>query len=345
MQSSSAPLAAQYFDGVSARPLPAEVSVEDRELRIRAGTEIDRRVPLKQVQWPERQRHGARVAHLPDGAALHFTDTARFDGWRRDHAVGESFVVKMQQSWRWTAIGALLLIMVCGALYEWGLPLGARAALVLVPPEVDQEIGSAALDSIRKEGWIQPSELPAAQQQSLRQAWARAVAQYARPGMEIKLHFQKSKMGPNAFALPSGDVVLTDEMVKLVDGREDILIGVLAHEAGHVRHRHTMRLLAQATLLGVVTSVAFGDFSGILAAAPALLGHLGYSRDLEREADTESIALLKANGISPKVMATMFERLQEFQRTKKVPSLPIALGSHPPDEERIARFRAAAGAD
>jgi Zn-dependent protease with chaperone function len=344
MQQSPASLGAQYFDGVSARPRPAEVSVEDRELRIRADGEAERRIPLKKVQWPERQVHGARVAHLPDGGALHFADAARFDGWRRQHAVGESWVVGMQQSWRWTAIGAVLLLVMCAALYEWGLPLGARAALVFVPPDVDEEIGSAALDSIRKDGWIQPSELPAAQQQSLRQAWARASAQYGQPGMEIDLHFQKSKMGPNAFALPSGDVVLTDEMVKLVDGREDILIGVLAHEAAHVRHRHTMRLLAQATLLGIATSVAFGDFSGVLAAAPALLGHLGYSRDLEREADQESIALLKANGISPEVMATMFERLQEFQRSKKMPSLPIALGSHPPDEERIARFRAAAGA-
>jgi predicted Zn-dependent protease len=100
-----------------------------------------------------------------------------------------------------------------------------------------------------------------------------------------------------------------------------------------------MRMLAQTTLLGGITSIAFGDFSGLLAAAPALLGNLAYSRDFEREADGDAIALLQANGIPPAVMATMFERLQAHQRKAGMPDLPIALGSHPPDQERMARFR------
>jgi predicted Zn-dependent protease len=332
----------QYFDGVSARARLVDVQVEAGRLRIQGGPDLDRHFALRDVQWPERQRHGARVTHLPDGSALHCADAAAFDAWVRDSGVRESWVVKAQQSWRWTFVGALVLLLVCGALYQWGLPLGARAALAFVPRDVDQQIGDVAMRSIRNDGWLKPSELPMDQQSSLRAAWARAVARYGQPGMDIKLHFHKSKIGPNAFALPGGDVVLTDEMVELLDGREDILIGVLAHEAGHVRHRHTMRLLVQATLLGTITTLAFGDFSGMLAGAPALLGHLGYSRDLEREADDQSIALLRANGLSPNVMATMFERLQAYQRDKGSHGLPIALGSHPPDEERIARFRAAA---
>ena len=82
--------------------------------------------------------------------------------------------------------------------------------------------------------------------------------------------------------------------------------------------------------------------AGDLAAAPALLGHLAYSRDFEREADSDAIALLQANGIPPAVMAKMFERLRAHQRKEGMPDLPIALGSHPPDDERIARFRDAA---
>jgi Zn-dependent protease with chaperone function len=341
MQGSTRGLAAQYFDGVSARALPANVAVEGAELRIGLGEQADRRMPLKQVQWPERQRHGARVAHLPDGAALHFDDAAAFDDWANRSGIRESWVVGAQQSWRWTLIGAALLVLVCGALYQWGLPWGARAVLAFVPGTVDKEIGDTAMRSIREQ-WLKPSELPIEKQKSVREAWARAVDRYGQPGMQIDLHFHKSRIGPNAFALPGGDVVLTDEMVKLVDGREDILVGVLAHEAGHVRHRHTMRLLTQATLLGAGTAIAFGDFSTLLAAAPALLGHLGYSRDLEREADEEAIALLKANGLSPALMATMFENLRKYQREKNAPSLPIAFGSHPSDEERVARFRAAA---
>lgn len=334
-------LAVQFFDGQSARPTPAEIGVDGAVLCILPVDDVERRVPLREVQWPERQRHGARTAYLPDGAALHCADPAGFDAWARRQRLGESWVVAAQQSWRWTAVGALVLCLLCGALYQWGLPWGARAALAFVPVSVDRELGEIAMQAIRAEGWLEPSRLPAAQRERLRDAWSLAKTRAGLGDLPIALHFHKSRIGPNAFALPGGQVVLTDELVTLVDGREDVLLGVLAHEAGHVRHRHGMRMLAQTTLLGSISSIAFGDFSGLLATAPALLGHLGYSRDLEREADGDAIALLQANGIPPAVMATLFERLQARQRDDGLPDLPIALGSHPADAERIERFRSA----
>lgn len=336
-------LAAQYFDGVSARAHPVEVWIEGDQLCLLITAEgAPRQMPLAGVRWPERQRHGARMVHLPGGVALHCADVASFDAWARHAGLHESWVVKAQQSWRLTAMGALALPLLCSALYHWGLPWGARWVLAAVPARIDRELGDLALRSIAEAGWTRPSALPLDQQQRLRAAWWRAVAQAGPSGAPIELHFHKSRLGPNAFALPGGHVVLTDEMVALVDGREDVLIGVLAHEAGHVRHRHGMRMLAQTTLLGTMTSLLFGDFSGLLAATPAMLGHLAYSRDFEREADENAIALLEANGVSPAVMATMFERLRAHPRKAGLPRLPIALGSHPPDDERIARFREAA---
>jgi Zn-dependent protease with chaperone function len=341
MSTSPDRLAARYFDGVSARGREAEVWIDGDQLRIAAGDDTPDAIPVRHVQWPERQRHGARQAHLRDGGALHFGDPLAFDHWARRNGLNESWVVKTQQSWRWTASATLALLALCGALYAWGLPLGSRAVLAFVPETFDKELGELVMRSVQSEGWLQPTELSAGQQQRLRAAWARAAAKAGPPVAHIDLHFNKSSLGPNAFALPGGTVVMTDEMVKLVDGHEDMVVGVLAHEAAHVQHRHGMRMLVQATLLGTVTSIAFGDFSSLFAAAPALLGHLAYSRDHEREADGEAIALLQANGIPPSVMATMFERLRDHQREAGMPSLPIALGSHPPDDERIARFRSA----
>lgn len=113
-----------------------------------------------------------------------------------------------------------------------------------------------------------------------------------------------------------------------------------------------MRLLVQTTLLGAATSVAFGDFSTLLAGAPALLGQLGYSRDLERLADDEAITVLRANGISPAAMVPLFGLLAASPGDSAAsapdtgraqdPGLGIAFSSHPADAERIARFRAAA---
>jgi Zn-dependent protease with chaperone function len=160
-----------------------------------------------------------------------------------------------------------------------------------------------------------------------------------------------TRLGPNAFALPGGVVIVTDEMLRMLEGRDDVLIGVLGHELGHVQRRHGMRVLVQTTLIGAVASALWGDISTVLAAAPALLGQSAYSREFEREADDDAIDLLRANGLSPTVMIELFERLQKLRAADAADQggkpnsgfdLGIALASHPADTERIQRFRDAA---
>ena len=152
-------------------------------------------------------------------------------------------------------------------------------------------------------------------------------------------------LGPNAFALPGGTIVVTDELLELLEGEPATLLGVLGHEWGHLRHRHGMRAVAQASLLALATSLVLGDVSGVAAGIPALVGQLGYSRDAEREADAEAVRVLRAAGHSPAAMVVLFERLQAkrgAQAAGKSLPLALALASHPFDEERIAYFRAAA---
>ncbi len=338
----AATIACDYFDGRSARAKPVQLRLEPGWLVIE-GELGATRVQLADVQWPERRRHGPRVTHLAGGGSLHCADAAGWDAWLRTHGQRESWVVKAQQSWRATAVAALLLVVVCAALYVWGLPLAARGTLAFVPPTVDVQIGRTALQAMRDEKLLADSSVPREQQQRLQLALNAALARAYPDGSapRIELHFHKSRFGPNAFALPGGAVIVTDELVKLLDGRDELLLGVLAHEAGHIRHRHGMRALVQTTLLSSITALAFGDFSTVLAGAPALLGHLGYSRDFEREADGEAIHVLRAAGQSPAAMVTVFERLRAEHRKHGV-DLGIALASHPADAERIERFRAAA---
>jgi predicted Zn-dependent protease len=335
-------IACDYFDGLSARPRPVRLRLEAGWLVI-AGEHGDTRVKLADVQWPERRRHGPRVTHLRGGGSLHCADAPGWDAWLRAQGRRESWVVTAQQSWRATLAAAVALVAVCAALYVWGLPLAARGTLAFVPSTVDAQLGEAALQAMRERGVLQPSAVPPAQQQRLAAALNAALAKtYGAGAPALRLHFHKTRFGPNAFALPGGTVVVTDELVTLLEGKDELLLGVLAHEAGHLLHRHGMRTLVQTTLLSSITALAFGDFSNVLAGAPALLGHMAYSRDFEREADAEAIRVLRANRLSPALMATVFERLHA-EREKRGGSGPgIALASHPADAERIQRFRDAA---
>lgn len=370
MNPDSAPptVAADYFDGVSARARRVRLHIADGKLRI-AGETVSSSVPTQDVKWPERTRHGLRTAHLRDGGSLQALDAAEWDAWARASGIGESAVVKAQQNWRATTIAVVLLLVLAAAGYQWGVPWMARAALAALPPSVDRSIGNLALRSF--EGpLLAPSTVPAARQAALRAAFDNAVqrahGQANPPAYELRFFASpRNGLGPNAFALPGGTIVLTDELVRLLADRDDVLIGVLGHELGHVRQRHGMRLLLQTAVIGTAASLAWGDFSWLLAAGPAVLGQNAYSRDFEREADGEAITLLRANGLSPAVMIELFERLAARRafdappggdRSSSAPSgtpdsasdrpnsfdLGIALASHPADAERVQRFREAA---
>src|SRR5437016_5890841 len=78
----AASIAADYFDGRSARARRVHLHIAGRELHI-DGDDVSRQVALADVRWPERTTHGARIVHLADGATLVAPDAAAWDAWRR----------------------------------------------------------------------------------------------------------------------------------------------------------------------------------------------------------------------------------------------------------------------
>ncbi len=329
---------AEYFDGRSAHVHRVRLRREGDALVI-AGDAVVQHVPLAQLRWPERTRHGVRVAELPGGASLQCADAAAWDAFARHCGAAEGLVVRAQQSWRAVLASLVALVLLVGALYAWGIPAAAHAALGAIPASVDAGVGEVALRSIDEE-WMKPSRLPAAEQQRLRDAFEQFLA--AQPAGSVPVHrleFRASRIGPNAFALPGGTIVMTDELVKLVEGDAAVINGVLAHELGHVHHRDGMRMLLQASAVGVLASVLIGDFNSLLTAVPVVLGQSAYSRDAERRADAESMRMMRAAGVSPAVMVAFFEKIAKAQGEHR---LGIAIASHPADAERIRFFQDAA---
>ena len=343
-------ITADYFDGRSARAQAVQLRLAGDQLSITNGS-LALSVPARSVQWPERTRHGPRVAQLPNGGSLQCADAQAWDAWARASGLKESLVVHAQQSWRWVMLSVAALALLAGALYVWGVPWLGRMAVAAMPLSVDRTLGESALRTLDG-NLLQPSALPLEQQQRLTTAFERAVAALPQGSAPAhRLVFRSGRIGPNAFALPGGTMVLTDALVELVQGDEAVIVGVLGHELGHVTHRHGLRLLVQAGAVAALSSVVLGDFSSLLAGAPVLLGQASYSRDAEREADAHAVQLLRAAGLSPLVMVGFFEKVAARQdpsgqppkpNTKPAAGLGIAIASHPADEERIRFFRDAA---
>jgi Zn-dependent protease with chaperone function len=373
-------LAAAYFDGRSARAQAVQLRVKEGTLHV-DGEGVALQLPVRRVQWPERQRHGERQAHLPDDGLLSSHDTAAWDAWVAASGItGDSLTVRWMQSWRATLGALVLTIAVLAAGYVWGLPAAAQQVAALLPDRLHRQVGDAAMESFRAD-WLVPSRLPAERQASLRTQFEQAVRRtpaFATGAPAWTLHFHGTPtggMGPNAFALPGGHIVVTDDLVELLKDRPDVLIGVLGHELGHVQHQHGMRSVVQVGVLSAVAALVFGDISTLLSTAPVLLGHAAYSRDFEHEADRAAARLMRANGWDPAGFNVLFERLRDEHARRGKDSgqgrdikdgkdgkdskdsktgdkggnkggnkgegfnLPIGLSTHPPDAERVRRMR------
>ena len=151
---------------------------------------------------------------------------------------------------RWESrpsLAAVAVAFVAAALWwmvDRGIPAGAALIAQQIPPAAEDPLGREALAGLDRVA-LRPSTLPLATQKRLGERFA-AACRAAGDATPYRLEFRASPaLGPNAFALPSGIIVMTDELVRLARNDQEVL-GVLAHELGHVRHRHVMRRLLRS---------------------------------------------------------------------------------------------------
>jgi predicted Zn-dependent protease len=124
----------------------------------------------------------------------------------------------------------------------------------------------------------------------------RSIAQRADPrGIQYTFYVVNAPE-VNAFAVPGGYIYVNRGLIERTDNMSE-LAGVLAHENGHVVHRHSIDQMQRAqganAALGVLYGVLLGrNPSGVEQVAVQGVGtavFAGYSRDAERESDASAI--------------------------------------------------------
>lgn len=325
---------ALYFDGRTSRVHHVTLTVEAGIARL--SGDVERSCPISELRVSERARHTRRKVTFPDDAYLEVQDEPAFDALLAETGYRDSTVVRMQQSWRGALIAFVITVVVLVLTYLYGLPLAAEAVAKALPEKVERSIGSGMLDFLDHK-ILRPSKLPLARQTAIVERFKQLTT--PRPDApDYTIVFRKSRIGPNAFALPSGQIILTDELVELMDNDEQIL-GILAHELGHLHERHLMRRVVQSSAIGAAATLIFGDASAIVANIPTLMLDMKYSRDAEREADDYAIAMMKANGIPLTQLIASFDKLKTAAGNGD--ELSSYLSSHPPTTERMARIEQA----
>jgi Zn-dependent protease with chaperone function len=335
-------VSARYFNGKTAAAKAVELSLEGQEWVLQ-GEDLELRYPFAQVQISERLGNTPRLLTFSGGGHCEVTAHAALDQMLNAAGVRPSWVDALQHSIGWALIASLAIVAVLIASYVYLLPWSAEAIAKRVPDTVLQKMGSSTLDTLDK-FMLQASKLDAARQQALTAAYAN-LQPLADSKMAYHIVFRSSpRMGPNAFALPDGTIVMLDELVALTENNDEI-VAVLAHERGHIEQRHALRMVLQSSAVGLVMTWYMGDVSSLLATVPAVILQASYSRDMEREADEYAERTLQLNGLSPCLLATALEKLEaaHLSRNDQMKSTHdeaknIAmdyLSSHPATPERI----------
>lgn len=363
-------IAARFFDGRSSQPLPCllrllpaapagGVALQIHALPLAAPGDSRTSAPVtplrtftaRQIEWPDAGETRIAVIRFADGSQAQTLEPAalaralRAAGYRAPglHALAQT----MASSWRALLAGVAVCAALSGAVWLYGVPAAARAITAVMPTRWEGELADRTLQTLDA-SWLSPSKLGAERQAQIRADFSALLGQAGGATPPYTLVFRTLRPRPgqsadggggaNAFALPGGLLVMTDELV--ARGEPGALLGVLAHELGHVRHRHATRVAVEGALVGTAVAVISGDITSVAATLPVALATLSFSRRHELEADCFALHTLARAGQSAEPLARLLDTIAGRHRE----GMADVLSSHPSTAARVQLLRDPAAA-
>lgn len=352
------PFQADYFDGISARSRVVIVEIKDEP---QAGIAFkvdddDKFYPPANIRVEGKLGAGKRVIALADGGRLEAFDISELES--KLSAPSHTFnklLHTLENNIGWIAIALSLTIATGWAFLKYGVPKLAEYVVSNTPQTIETNLGEQVLAMFDHEyGYFKASKLPQAKKDSINKGLKEMCAKLGNCPCH-RLEFRDGgEIGANALALPGGIMVVTDQLINL--GKSDTeVVAVLAHELGHVSHRHAFRRSIQSVLSGLIIAALTGDVSSSASALSGFLLEMQYSQDNENQADAFALSALQKSCLPPRAYADILDRitteigddkLKKSAAAKKNQDdedQPISdmLSTHPNTKERIKPFLAA----
>lgn len=215
--------------------------------------------------------------------------------------------------------------------------LAAIFSLSFVMPafadDQEQQIGAQVYQQLQQKGEI----LTTSPYYKILNPIAARISAVANPQYDAPFHFiLVHEKQPNAFAVPGGNVYVTDSMMTFAKNKEE-LAGVLCHETSHTIHHDVVSLYHKRQNVDLGASILSSLLGGgqvtnfILGTADQLVG-LRFSRSVEGNADHMGAQTCARAGINPWGMVWLFKAFEANPNGAP----PEALSDHPTDEHRIS---------
>ncbi|MCL1979794.1 MAG: M48 family metallopeptidase [Proteobacteria bacterium] len=341
-------ISGNYFDGRSSHPCPAVLYRHGKGAGVLnpAGTCLAWVEDALSLNIASRVGDTKRFVRFPDGGVFETNDNDAIDRLAASMRHRTGLAHRLESRWRYAAIGLMVTLLFTWGSIQYGIPLLARVVAFSISAENNRRIGQGVLEALDKT-IFSPSRLPPEEQERLRSRFLARIGAVDNIPLAIEFRQAEKNIGANAFALPSGTIIFTDQLVGLAQNDEELL-GVFYHEAGHVQRRHALRGILQQSALAAVIVAVTGDASSVaslVSAAPAFLVEAGYSRQFEDEADGFAVARMREADLDPAHYARILTRLEEAKGGKTGEKgasrsrLNDYLSTHPATAERINQMK------
>jgi Zn-dependent protease with chaperone function len=317
---------AEYFDGRTAAGRRVRVELTPPLLRLlRDDGETLATWLLSGMRILDRIDGVLRVAPIGSDARIVVSDAAFAEALMAFLPVQRS----PARTWLPLIFGVPLILL---SLWAFGSRL-TDAVAVLVPESWEDAAGAATKQGLTARA---PACRAPAGQAALEEL-GRRLAQVG--GVERPLRLSVIDAPEvNAWALLGGEVVLTHGLLMDAGAAAEVA-GVLAHEIGHVKHRHVVRSAVRAVGVSLLVSAVTGGSD--LAALGVGLVSLSHSRAFEREADAEAARMLQGAGIGTRGLFDFFERMEKRDGDPR--GALSYLSTHPGSAERRGSLPVAEG--
>ena len=345
------------FDGKKLDKTPLSLLVSGEGV-VHLSNKPDSTFKFSKVAVSPRIGESTRFLTLPDGRLFETSNNedidqliSLFDTTQHSRIHSEKWMLKL---------GLMLVFLtLTWSGIHFGIPALTYKIAMTVPEKMLIESGREAMKKLDKKSFSE-SKLSKKRQKELTSLFKKLLP-LEHEKLAYKLHFRAAeKIGANAFALPSGDIIITDDLIKLSSNNNEIK-SILLHEIAHVELRHAIQGTIQTSTILLLVVAATGDVTSIstlLLGVPALLLDSSYNRKMEWDADSYSLNKMKELKINPIAFSNMLEKMvksqkeQEMNLTKTKKSSKNNneeyedgsdgyWSSHPPSKERIKRMKAA----
>jgi Zn-dependent protease with chaperone function len=312
----------KWFEQGSAASTDAALVVQGDQFQLRIEsesiTQTIKQGGIGDIVISDRLGNVQRKLTFDDGSVFSTTENDAVDRYLHTSSKNQ-FIHTLESNLSFVLVALALTVVFAVSFFKWGVPAISYSIAEALPQKTNNVIGSHTFEFLDKYIFDE-SAIDEERQNEIRTHFEqKLVSSYkSQEKIDFTLHFRDwSNDGvgiPNALALPSGDIIVTDKFIELSENQNEI-DSVLLHEIGHIAHRHSLKMVIQSTIVTTAIMTITGDANGLAdmgIGLGALLLSANYSRDYESEADQFAFDKMLEIGIDPIAFANIMQRMMDY---------------------------------